>query len=183
MDLERITVNIRGRTTWEAMDLGIAFLRNYWKPIYAIWVVFTLPLVFILCLCFQGHSWISILMLWWLKPLFDRLPLYLLSRILFGEIPSYKKVIKELPEFIFKNLLLDLTIFRFSPWRSFLLPAKHLEGLKAKPRRKRIRVLASSGRGSATLLTILCFIFEIGIFLGWYMLINFIFMRDLLNLL
>lgn len=177
MKLDRITVDIRNRTQWEAMDLGLVLIRNYWKPIYISWIMITLPICIALCIFFQGLSWIPILILWGLKPLFDRLPLYFLSRMFFSEIPHFKQAIKELPGFIFKNLLFDLTIFRFSPWRSFLMPVKQLEGLKAKQRIKRIRVLAKNVRGWATILTAICLVFELAIFFSWYLFLYILFMK------
>jgi hypothetical protein len=178
MNLNKITVDIRSRSQWEAMDLGMTLIRNYWRPIYISWIMATLPLVIILCYFFQGHTWVPILILWYAKPLFDRLPLYFLSRMFFGEIPNFKKSIKKLPGFILKNLFLDLTIFRFSPWRSFLMPVRQLEGLKIRKRIriKRIQVLAKGNRGWATLLTILCLVFELGIFFSWYLFLYVIFM-------
>jgi hypothetical protein len=181
MNLDRIAVDIRNRTQWEAMDLGIPLIRNYWKPIYLSWIMVTLPVVIMLCLFFPGYSWVPILIIWWLKPLFDRFPLYFMSRTFFNETPKFVQAIKELPCFIFKNLLFDLTIFRFSPWRSLVMPVKHLENLKVKQRIKRIKVLAGNVRGWATLLTTLCFLFELGLFLGWYFLLYILFMKYIIN--
>ncbi|MBN1798122.1 MAG: hypothetical protein JW822_06080 [Spirochaetales bacterium] len=180
MNLNKITVDIRNRSKWEAMDLGIILIRKFYRPIYIAWLVVTFPIMIALCVIFQGYSWIPILILWWLKPFFDRFPLYFSSRIFFGETPRFKQAIKQLPGFVFNNLLFDLTILRFSPWRSLLMPAKRLEGLKFKQRTKRIAVLSKTVRGWAALLTVVCLVFEVGLFLSWYFFLYILFMTSII---
>jgi hypothetical protein len=180
MNLDKITVNIRNRTKWEAMDLGITLIRKFYRPIYISWLIITLPVVIILCIIFPGLCWLPILILWWLKPFFDRFPLYFLSRMFFGETPHFKKALKELPGFVFKGLLLDVTILRLLPWRSFSMPAKLLEGLKFKRRIKRTRELLKTVRGWSAVLTIVCLVFEVGLFFSWYFFLYILFMEGII---
>ena len=46
MELENIAVALRPRTPWEALDLGFAMARQWWKPLYAAWLAIYLPAKF-----------------------------------------------------------------------------------------------------------------------------------------
>jgi len=90
MELERIGVVLRPRVTREALDLGAAMLRAHARPVWSAWFAFTLPL-FVLCNGLGvalGWPWLGWGLMWWLKPLFDRLPLYVLSRAVFDQAPG-----------------------------------------------------------------------------------------------
>src|SRR5574337_290834 len=82
MELERIRVVLRPRVPREALDLGAAMLRANARAVWSAWFAFTLPL-FVLCNALGvllGLPWLGWVLIWWLRPLFDRLPLYVLSR-------------------------------------------------------------------------------------------------------
>lgn len=52
------------------------------------WALITLPVFALLTGLFWNSPGIALLIFWWLKPAFERLPLYLLSEALFGQAPS-----------------------------------------------------------------------------------------------
>jgi hypothetical protein len=68
----------------------------------------------------------------------ERLPLFIASRMLFGEAPGIWSSMKSLP---LKDLLPWLLWRRFSTQRAFDNPVTVLEGLKGAARRQRLRVL------------------------------------------
>jgi len=75
MELERIGVVLRPRTPREAVDLGVAMLREHAVAVWSAWFAFTLP-VAVLCIgvgSLVGLPWLGLLLLWWMLPLFDRL--------------------------------------------------------------------------------------------------------------
>ena len=178
MELEAITTVLRPRRHWEAMDLGFALARCWWRPLYRAWFLLLLPLTLLLhLLCYQ-RLWLVPLLLWWLKPLLDRVPLYILSHTLFGEVPGIRQTLKALPGLLSRQALWALTFARLDPARSFHLPVWQLEQLRGGARRRRQRVLDAQQKGAAWL-TFTCAHFELIADLGlvalvWLLLPDFV---------
>jgi hypothetical protein len=187
MELEAVTAVLRPRNPWEAMDLGIALARRWWRPLYRAWFLVLLPLVLLLhLLCIQA-LWLVPWLLWWLKPLLDRIPLYILSHTLFGEVPGIRQTLRALPGLLSRQVLVVLTFGRLDPARSFHLPVMQLEGLRGRARRQRQWALDAQQRG-AVWLTVTCAHLELAVDLGlvalvWLMLPDFmqLHFRDLLE--
>ena len=160
MQLDRIEVVLRPRSPWEAMELGIALVRQHARPLWRAWFLLGAP-VFLLCNAvawwLDGLLWAGIAM-WWLKPLFDRVPLFLLSRTVFGEHPGTRQVLASPWTFGMRSLLRDLTWARLSPVRSVSMPLRLLEGGNTTQARRRVIV----GRnGSAAGMTLVFLNFEV----------------------
>lgn len=151
MDLEALNLRLRPRGPYEAIDLGQALLRRSAREVYTAWAATVLPL----CIAFAALApvveWLPIVLMWWFKPLYDRIVLVVLSRGAFGE----RVTVRDLPwRSIFdRSLLWSLTLGRFVATRSFRLPVTMLEGLDRARRRLRLRVLLKGARFPATLLT------------------------------
>ncbi|AOE69823.1 DUF4129 domain-containing protein [Pseudomonas fluorescens] len=166
MRLSDASVVIRPRTTWEAMDLGVLMAREHRLLLMASWAIVTLPVFILLtALLWQSPS-TAIFLFWWLKPAFDRLPLHILSKTLFGETPSLKQAVRQWPRLLKGQLLASLTWRRFSLSRSFVMPVSQLEGLDGPARQKRLGVLQQHNAGAARWLTILGVHLEIGLWFG-----------------
>lgn len=163
MQLDRLTVALRPRSPWEAMDLGLAMARAHWKRIVVPWLICVVPVVLAVSVALQSYSWAASIVVWWLKPMFDRIPLFVLSRAAFGELAGTRDVLKSLLPIWRRHLLHDLTIGRFNPARSFDMPVRDLEGLRGKPRRERLKVLHARTRSSAVWLTVVCIHFELAV--------------------
>lgn len=161
MRLEATTAALRPRNAWEAIDLGFALVQRGWKPVYKSWLVVLLPLTVVLHLLCSQALWLIPWIIWWLKPLLDRIPLYVLSHALFGEVPSLRQTVKDLPNLLRPQALAVLTYGRFNPARSFHLPVRQLEGLHGRQRRQRQKILSARDRGAAVWLTIACIHLEI----------------------
>ncbi|MGD8925662.1 MAG: hypothetical protein PVG20_02350, partial [Thioalkalispiraceae bacterium] len=101
---------------------------------------------------------------WWLKPIYERVPLHIISRALFGEVDSLRDVIKAIPRLLFPHLIKSLTFYRFDPTRSFNLPIWQLEKLTGNARAERSRVLKKVAGSTALGLTFMCMILEVIIF-------------------
>ncbi|MFM7606239.1 MAG: DUF4129 domain-containing protein, partial [Prosthecobacter sp.] len=93
------------------------------------------------------------LIIWWLKPLYDRVPLYHLSRRAFGVEPKLGETLKQWPKLWFRNFLPALLWRRLSFIRSFAMPAQMLEGLRGSAMRKRVKTLAVDGGGSGMMVS------------------------------
>ncbi|MES2821558.1 MAG: DUF4129 domain-containing protein [Pseudomonadota bacterium] len=154
MRLTDASVAIRPRTAWEAMDLGVLLARRHAGLLMASWALLTLPLFALLSLLLWDYPSWAVLIFWWLKPLYERLPLFILSRALFGDTPSLEQALKALPRLLRPQLLASLTWRRFSPTRSFDLPAMQLEGLSGAARSQRLAILGQRDAGGATWLTL-----------------------------
>jgi hypothetical protein len=171
MDLERISVAVRARGSWEAVDLGFAMVRRWWRPIYSAWIVVVLPPAFLLNLAFRDYPWVAFILIWWLKPLFDRVPLAVVSRAFFGEVPTPWRIVTRPREYLGRGLLGDLTIRRLSPWRSYLMPVAQLEELSGAARVARTGVFTEAHSGMAFLLTGICWTFEAFLLRGGFLLL------------
>lgn len=155
MRLTDASVVIRPRNAWEAVDLGTLMAgRQQWLLVKS-WLALTLP--FFLVISLAGWRWpvAAGIVFWWLKPAFDRLPLYILSTSLFGAEPTVRQALRAWPAQARPNLIASLTWRRFSPWRSFYLPAVQLEGLKGKALSERLKVLGRQNAAHAFWLTLL----------------------------
>lgn len=148
MRLEDMTVTLRPRQPWEAVDLGCAMVRRDFGRIMALWASTVFPLWIVVCMLMRSMPvWIP-LVVWWLKPLYDRVPLFFLSRAAFGVRPGFVETWKEWPRLWFTNFLPALLWRRLSFIRSFALPAQMLEGLRGAAVNRRVKTLAMDGGGS-----------------------------------
>ncbi|MGY2296599.1 DUF4129 domain-containing protein [Pseudomonas yamanorum] len=166
MRLSDASVVIRPRTSWEAMDLGILLAREHRVLLMSSWAIVSLPIFALLSVLLWNHPSTALLLFWWLKPAFDRLPLYILSKALFGETPSLKQALRHSPRLLKGQLLASLTWRRFSLSRSFVMPVVQLEGLKGQARQQRLGVLQQRNAGAARWLTLIGVHLEIALWFG-----------------
>ncbi|WP_085636596.1 MULTISPECIES: DUF4129 domain-containing protein [unclassified Pseudomonas] len=166
MRLSDATVAIRPRSTWEAMDLGVLMSQRHRRLLMTSWALVTLPLFALLSLSLWRSPSLALFIFWWLKPAYERLPLYILSRALFGETPTLRQTLREWPRLLKPQLLASLTWRRLSLSRSFLLPVVQLEGLSGSARQQRLRVLLQRNAGAAQWLTIIGVHLETALWIG-----------------
>ena len=168
MKIEDLTVALRPRTAWEAVELGTALVRRYagavWKP----WLWLSLPTLLLLNgLCWAiGEVWLAGVLMWWLKPLFDRIPLYVLSRAVFGHVPPVRETLRAQWSFGRRWLPAYLTWRRLSPVRAVYLPVDLLEGGAGEEARARRRALGSPVYGVASMVLLVFAHFEMALVLG-----------------
>ena len=168
MQLDQLRVGLRRRNPWEALDLGLVMLRQWKVPVYRAWsATFILFSLLVIALLWQWPLWATFV-IWWLKPLFDRVLLKVFAEASFGAAPSVRDVWRALPGLIHHTgLLSGLTLRRFNPGRSFELPVWQLEGQRGKTARLRLRVLSRKAGGHALWLLLVCVhivaIFEFGL--------------------
>ena len=166
MRLTDANAAIRPRTAWEALDLGTLLARRQAWLLISSWAIMTLPVFGLLSLVFWQSPFWSLVLFWWLKPLFERLPLHILSRSLFGDTPTLRQALRALPQLLKPQLLASLTWRRLSPTRSFDLPVLQLEGLSGKARSQRLIVLGQNDSGAASWLTVIGVHIESALWLG-----------------
>ncbi|MEB0091124.1 DUF4129 domain-containing protein [Pseudomonas sp. CCI4.2] len=153
MRLTDASVTIRPRNPWEAIDLGVLLAREHRALLMSSWAIVTLPIFALLSLVFWDYPALAILSFWWLKPIFERLPLLILSQALFGSTPSLQQALKGWLRLIKPQWFASLTWRRLSMSRSFKMPVQQLEGLSGPARQQRIRVLSHGSLRAARWLT------------------------------
>ena len=168
MKIDTLTVTLRPRTSWEAIELGMALTRHHARLIYGAWLLLTLPALLLAnAIGWALHSlWAAGLLLWWLKPLFDRVPLYVLSRAAFGDIPSLGQTLRAQRQWGGKWMWSYLIWRRLGPVRALYLPVDLLEGSTAERARARRQVVSSSIYGVSLMLTLMCSVFGLVLQLG-----------------
>ena len=154
MRLTETTMAVRPRSNWEALDIGTLLARRHAFVLLAGWASITLPIFVLLSLAFWEQPGVAVLLFWWLKPLFERLPLHVLSQALFGEAPSLRQSLRAWPGLLRHQWLPSLTWRRLSMTRSFDLPVVQLEQLAGRERSRRLATLHRHSARTARWLTL-----------------------------
>ena len=156
MNLNDITANIRLRGNWEAIDLGFAMVQRWWKSIYPPLAILTMSIALVLFIVFPLDTlWVASLIFWWLKPLYDRLVLHIISNKLFNNDISTWQALSALPSLIWNTgFFQSMTFRRLSLSRGFNLPIWQLERLRGKQRAQRQSDLQLGAHSHAVWLTI-----------------------------
>ncbi|MFT7186169.1 MAG: hypothetical protein ACI84K_001562, partial [Pseudohongiellaceae bacterium] len=166
MNLDRISIEPRQRNQWEAIDLGFIMARKWFLPLFLGWLIPMITIALITIIFLYDYLWIAGLIIWWLKPLFDRIPLFIASHALFGEKITLAQAIQNIPSLWRIDLLPWLTWRRLNATRSFDMPITLLEHLKGKRRQQRLKILQYRNTGAAMWLTLVCVHMEMLIIFG-----------------
>ena len=81
------------------------------------WLLVTGPVFVLLNLAAWtvGHIWLAWLLMWWLRPAFDRIPMYVLSRAVFGSVPGIAETLRAQLRWGWRPMRGHLTWRRLSP--------------------------------------------------------------------
>jgi hypothetical protein len=139
-------------------------LQRWWRPVYAAHALVLAPTVLVLAALGWAFNavWVAMLACWWLKPLYDRVVLHVLSRAVFGEVPGALSVLKAWKDWT-RGLVGALSLDRIDMARSFNLPVRQLEGSRGREARERRRLLGRRSRGQAVWLTVVWIHFELAL--------------------
>lgn len=165
MRIDDLQVELRARTPWEAIDLGTAMARRWWRPLGRAWLCLVVPAQLLPFLVLDSPLW-AWFSCWWLLPLWERVALFVLSRCLFGVQPTVREVARGLREGGLSGLLGDLSLRRFAATRAIVLPVTQLEHLGGARARQRRRVLVDRVRSTASALALGAWMVEVGALLG-----------------
>lgn len=171
MQLDKFEAVAKPRTDWQAVDLGMNMARRWYPKLILLWLIPTLPLFIALLYLFSASPLIAALTVWWLKPLWEKPLLYVVSRELFGEEVSVLTTLRKYWSIIKTDLLMSVTFRRFSPSRSYTAPVSVLEGLKGKKRNSRTSLLGRRFSNGATWALIIGVHIEMFLALGFIALI------------
>ncbi len=161
MNLDKIQVNPALRSGWQAVDLGFLMARAWYRPLFVACALPPFLLAVPLAILLPTHPfWVGFI-LWWLKPFWERLPLYLASRMLFDEHPAFAEIRARAWRVYRFDWLPNLLWRRFSVQRAFNAPVTVLEELRGRRRSERLRVLHGKYSDVALSNQFVCFCFEV----------------------
>ncbi len=145
MNLDTVTVNLRPRTPWEAIDCGFLLARRWYWQLWLLWLLNAVVLLLLLVgisLLLPGLTakW-TLLLFWITKPLCEPPLLSWISRALFGSSNRIKDTLRATWQEFSAARLGAILLNRCSPFRSFSLPVLLLEQLKGQERRTRLKLL------------------------------------------
>ena len=101
--------------------------REFWRPLWLAWIATVWPLTAVLIAALWEYPGWAVLIVWWLKPVYDRVALYVISEALFGHVPGVSETLRALPRQLRSGPLSSLVWLRLSPIRSAALPVVQLE--------------------------------------------------------
>lgn len=171
MNLDKLTASIRPLSAYQAIDLGMAMARAWYVDLWRLWWRrwwLAIPLV-VIAIYGQFHSdqmgFVTIMLIWWCKPLFERNMMIYLSQKLFDNEYDIDDVIDTgatLPSVRF--MLFKRLTFR----RILIMPVHVLERQTARAAKMRIKQL-SRGQDNAIVAHSFGFmVMEVALWAGMY---------------
>lgn len=164
MQLDKLVLDLRPRTNAQALDLGFALLRIAPQQTYLAWLALWVPLMLLLtataCIWPNSSGW-QLFIAWWLRPLLERAPLYVLSRAVFGETVSWREAVRAWPRQLAGGSIRMLLLRPLMPGRSLRQAIWQLEGARGRVANERFRLISRQNAGtSANWFGIACAHFE-----------------------
>ncbi|MCL2809197.1 MAG: hypothetical protein FWD24_03915 [Treponema sp.] len=163
---------LRRKDFREAADSGILLWRQNFItfiPFFAVplWICAFIPRIFLPA----NFVYLSWLIIWFLKPFFDRIILHIISIKFFEKDAGFNRLFSGLGKTLKKGLLGDLLWRRFSPFRCGMMPLRVLEQNKKSKKMfiQRKRNLEKGGIVFCYLLTIWGIAVEIALLIGGFM--------------
>ncbi len=149
MDIDRLQVVLRKRSTLEAIDLGLTLHQRWRGPVLRAWCTTVVPawMAILGLTTLVGIPKLGVFLIWWCMPLWDKVPLFVISRAIFGATPTQRDVWAALPKLWKRNVFADLLLYRLSLMRTFLLPVGELEESSGSQLRTRRGTLARGAEG------------------------------------
>jgi len=147
MQLDRLSVALRPRNSWEAIDLGLQMARSRFFKLWLLWWLSALPVSLLVMLLLHAHPAYISTAVWWCKPLFEPILVYWLSRAVFQEDPTLRELRSDWWQVTRRRLPGNLLWRRFSPNRSLFMPIALLEQPDNKSWRTRTGLFTRSDSG------------------------------------
>ncbi len=151
MDVEKLSVDLRPRPHWQAVDLGFQLLRSRAAAVLVPWWIVWTGIVALSCL---GTALVPKLALvwtmlpWTLRPMVERMVVHVLSRGVFQEEVTWRQTLRAWPGTWNGGWFRVLTWWRLLvPGRPFLHPIWQLEGARGEVAARRRTVLSRQGAG------------------------------------
>jgi len=161
MQLDKLIIETRARSAWSAVDLGLRLGHAFWFRSFCIYVIMALP-IFCLTLLFDVgvNSLLPYFIFWWLKPIFERPILHMMSRELFAEKMSIARVFKDFWVWLKPAFFWIITWRRLSFYRGMTAPIMLLERPTGSKYSTRANVLVSKFSSQAFWLNVVLYHIE-----------------------
>ena len=172
MQLDQFKAVAKPRSEWQTIDLGLMMGRRWYGKLVLVYMVPVILFYLIATALAWQYTWLPILLVWWLKPLWEQPVLYIISRELFGEQVRKREVWRQFFRIVKRDWFWWLTLRRLSPYRGMDLPVTVLEGLKGAPRRKRLDILHRRFTSGATWLLIVGIHIESAMTFGFMLMLS-----------
>jgi hypothetical protein len=148
MQVDALALQLRPRPRYEAADLGVRLVQAHaasvWRTAAPVW----LALALLALATAEIAPWLPALLLFWLKPWYDRTLLFVFARAAFGDSTRWPQLWQARRAVWWQGCWHSLTVARLSPWRSFTAPVRQLEGQRGRDARTRSRQLLAHQRGA-----------------------------------
>ena len=190
MQLERVAVELRPRSAWEGVDLGVAMWQRWRRSLSAAWAFLVLPASALLLIVMRDVDWVPraqlgrdnalvaavtwwlcsvmpiALVLWCATPLLQRVVVHVLARSLFGDEPRVIETLRATPRLLGRHFWRGVLVHRFDARRTVIQPVAQLEDAPSERRTAREDELARQVGGLAWLASAVAFLFQIALSLG-----------------
>jgi hypothetical protein len=173
LNLDKLQFKASVRSGWQAIDLGYLMATAWWRSLFVVGTLPALVLFIPLMIFFSGNPFWAGFIIWWLKPFWERLPLYFASRKIFAEQTTQSKVFLQTWSLFKRDTIPWLLWRRFSVHRAFNAPVTVLEGLTGNARRNRLNVLHGKYSDTAFANQMIGFCFELIVCFGIAFMIDF----------
>lgn len=154
MDLSKISVQVRPRNPYEAVDLGFVMARQWLRPLLLLWLIPALPIMLLSYLLFHDQPLWALVLLWWLKPLFESIQLRYVSEKLFDDQVRWQDTLRQAHKIALHQWFAKLVLQRLALSRSFNMPVGELEQLSGARRSQRLSTLHRGAGSSGLWLTL-----------------------------
>lgn len=179
MQLNKLIIEPRVRNPWSAVDLGTVLARDYWLRGIALHLTLSIP-VFLACRWLtEVSAWLPYLVIWWLKPLFERPFLFSLSRELFSQRCGFWQTLSLYRHWLFPSIAPVLLLRRLSTNRCMFAPISLLEQPSNSDYGKRATVLGHKYSSASTWLTVVLYHMESFLAMALLALVWFLFPEQL----
>ena len=154
MQIDQLQIELRPRSHAQALDLGFALLRSHAAEAYKAFLALWLPLMAVCAVMTVLYPKLTTLWMcvaWWVRPLLERAPLYVLSRQVFGTSVTWQEALRAWPRQLgggtFRLLVWGRIVF--ASGRGLMQPVWQLEGARGRVAAMRMRVMRANGTGWA----------------------------------
>ena len=149
--MRQLSIKVRTRTPKEALNLGFMVARRYGfslllavLPLWGVAVLLAFAAWFV-----SGEPLWAMVVVWWLKPLYERPALMRLSRLVFHEDTDFWR---EQRSAFARGMVAELTVLRLA---RLMAPVRHalllLEDVRGREYRERLRFFHGTGAGNSLL--------------------------------
>lgn len=170
MNLDDVAAELRPRKDVQSIDLGLLLGRRFWSATIKPWLMVVVPLLVVVqtLVAVVVNPWVAVAVGWWMKPLFDRVGLHVVSRGFFGSVPSASQTVRRVVgQWFSRRALADLTWRRPLGDRSVTMPVFVLEGNESREFKSRLRSLyGDNSRLMGWLLAVMGLTFKAMFYLG-----------------